>query len=185
MRAAPRRCWCWPLSVATGAATSLGQLAGVGLVAGGIAVVAGGAAADAGRRDLLMALGVAATIAGYTVVDKHGLRYASPVPYLELVMVWPALIYAGWVARTDGVASLRGAAGRSTLMAGGGMFLAYALVLAALERAPAAAVSAVRESSIVIAPLLAALLVHQPLQPPQPGRRAAVVAAGVALVALA
>src|SRR5436190_533080 len=84
----------------------------------------------------VLALGVAASIAGYTVVDKHGLRYADPVPYLELVMVWPALIYAAWVARTDGVAALRAAAGRNALIAGCGMFLAYALVLAALERAP-------------------------------------------------
>ena len=171
------------LSVATGAATSAGQLAGVALVAGGIAIV-GGAGAGATRRDLLLALGVAATIAGYTVVDKHGLRYAAPVPYLELVMVWPALIYAGYVAVTDGTGALRAAVGRSALIAGAGMFLAYALVLAALERAPAAAVSAVRESSIVIAPLLAAALVHQPLtRRTLPG--AVLVAAGVALVALA
>jgi drug/metabolite transporter (DMT)-like permease len=64
------------------------------------------------------------------------------------------------------------------------MFGAYALVLAALERAAAAPVAAVRESSIVMAPLLAALLLRHPI-----GRRgllgAMVVAAGVALVALA
>ena len=73
-------------------------------------------------------------------------------------MVWPALAYAGWVASRDGAAALRAAAGRSALVAGVGMFAAYALVLAALQRAPAAAVSAVRESSIVVAPLLAAAL---------------------------
>jgi uncharacterized membrane protein len=171
------------LSVATGAGTSLGQLAGVALVAGGISIV-GGRGGGASRRDLALALAVAASIAGYTVVDKHGLRYADPVPYLELVMVWPALIYGAWVARLDGVTAMRAAAGRSALIAGAGMFLAYALVLAALERAPAAAVSAVRESSIVIAPLLAAALARQPLRP-RSLAGAAAVAAGVALVALA
>jgi drug/metabolite transporter (DMT)-like permease len=64
------------------------------------------------------------------------------------------------------------------------MFAAYALVLAALQRAPAAPVAAVRESSIVMAPLFAAALLRNPI-----GRRgllgAAAVAAGVAVVALA
>jgi drug/metabolite transporter (DMT)-like permease len=79
---------------------------------------------------------------------------------------------------------VRAALGRSSVIAGLGMFGAYALVLAALQRAPAASVSAVRESSIVIAPLLAALLGRVGLD-----RRtlagAAVVAAGVAVVSLA
>ena len=51
-------------------------------------------------------------------------------------MVWPALAYAGWVASRDGAAALRAAAGRAALVAGVGMFTAYALVLAALQRAP-------------------------------------------------
>ena len=170
-------------AIVTGVATGPLQLAGVLLVAGGIGIVSR-SRDRAGGRDVLLALTVAASIAGYTLVDKHGLRYASPVPYLELVMVWPALIYAGYVAVTDGTGALRAAVGRSALIAGAGMFLAYALVLAALERAPAAAVSAVRESSIVIAPLLAAALVHQPLtRRTLPG--AVLVAAGVVLVALA
>ena len=133
---------------------------------------------------MLLALTVAASIAGYTLVDKHGLRYASPVPYLELVMVWPALAYAGWVASRDGAAALRAAAGRPALVAGVGMFTAYALVLAALQRAPAASVSAVRESSIVVAPLLAAALAWR-RPDPRTVLGAAVVAGGVAMVALA
>ena len=122
-------------AIVTGVATGPLQLAGVLLVAGGIGIVAGGRD-RAGGRDVLLALAVAASIAGYTLVDKHGLRYASPVPYLELVMVWPALAYAGWVASRDGAAALRAAAGRSALVAGVGMFAAYALVLAALQRGP-------------------------------------------------
>ena len=171
------------VAVATGVAASAGQVAGVLLVAAGIGIVALGA----GRvppRQLGLALGVAASIAGYTLVDKHGLRYGSPVPYLEAVMLWPSLAYAGWCASRDGLTALRAAAGRSSLVAGLGMFGAYALVLAALQRAPAASVSAVRESSIVMAPLLAALLGRARLD----GRTlagAAVVTAGVAVVTLA
>ncbi len=171
-------------AVAGGASTSPGQLAGVALVVAGIALVRGAGVAGLGRRDLLLALSVAVTIAGYTLVDKRGLHYASPVPYLEAVMVGPALAYAVVVSRQMGVGTLRAAVGRSSLAAGACMFAAYALVLAALQRAPAAPVAAVRESSIVMAPLLAAALLRHPV-----GRRgvlgAAAVAAGVALVALA
>jgi drug/metabolite transporter (DMT)-like permease len=124
------------------------------------------------------------TSAAYTLVDKRGLEHASPVPYLEAVMVGPALVYGLYAARGAGWPALRAAAGRTSLLAGFCMFGAYALVLAALERAAAAPVAAVRESSIVMAPLLAALLLRHPI-----GRRgllgAMVVAAGVALVALA
>lgn len=170
-------------AVATGAASSPGQLAGVLLVAAGIATVALGRD-RAGAGDVALALAVAATIAGYTLVDKHGLRYGSPVPYLEAVMIWPALAYGGWAASRDGVAALRAAADRSSVLAGLGMFGAYALALAALRRAPAASVSAVRESSIVIAPLLAVLVARQRLTA-RALLGAIVVAAGVALVALA
>jgi drug/metabolite transporter (DMT)-like permease len=170
-------------AVATGVATSAGQLAGVLLVGCGIAFVAGGRE-PARPGDVGMALAVAASIAGYTLVDKHGLRYGSPVPYLEAVMVWPAIAYTGWVAMRDGTAGLRAAARSSAVVAGVGMFAAYALALAALQRAPAASVSAVRESSIVVAPLIVAALART-----RPSGRAvagaAVVAAGVVLVALA
>ncbi|HET6850323.1 MAG TPA: EamA family transporter [Gaiellales bacterium] len=171
------------IAVATGATASPAQVAGVLLVAAGIGVVALGAG-RAPSRQLGLALGVAVTIAGYTVVDKHGLRYGSPVPYLEAVMVWPSLAYAAWSLSRDGRPALRAAADRSSLVAGVGMFGAYALALAALQRAPAASVSAVRESSIVMAPLLAAMLGRSRLDPRMLAG-AAVVAAGVAVVTLA
>jgi drug/metabolite transporter (DMT)-like permease len=170
-------------AVATGAATSAAQLAGVVLVAGGIVVVAGGAD-RAAARDVGLALAVAASIAGYTLVDKHGLRYGSPVPYLEAVMVWPTLLYTTWALRRDGAGALRAAVGRSSVVAGLGMFAAYALALAALRRAPAASVSAVRESSIAMAPLIAAALGRGRLRP-RTLLGAVAVAAGVAVVTLA
>jgi drug/metabolite transporter (DMT)-like permease len=171
-------------AVVTGTATDAGQLVGVALVVAGIALVRGSGVAGLSRRDLLLALSVAATIASYTLVDKHGLEHASPVPYLEAVMVGPALAYTLFVARRMGVPAVRAAVGRGSLLAGACMFGAYALVLAALQRAPAAPVAAVRESSIVMAPLFAAALLRNPI-----GRRgllgAAAVAVGVAVVALA
>jgi drug/metabolite transporter (DMT)-like permease len=171
-------------AVVTGASTDAGQLGGVALVVAGIALVRGSGVAGLRRPELLLALSVAATIAGYTLVDKHGLEHASPVPYLEAVMVGPALAYTLFVARRMGAPAVRAALGRGSLLAGGCMFGAYALVLAALQRAPAAPVAAVRESSIVMAPLFAAALLRNPI-----GLRgllgAVAVAAGVAVVALA
>jgi drug/metabolite transporter (DMT)-like permease len=74
--------------------------------------------------------------------------------------------------------------GPRSLAAGGAAMGAYALVLAALKLAPAAAVAAVRESSVVIAAFLARAMLKEPVGP---GRLAGagVVAAGIALIALA
>lgn len=171
------------LAVLTGAGTSAGQVAGVLLVCAGILLVARGGSAPA-RSDVLLALGVAATIAGYTTVDKHGIEYASPVAYFECVLAPAAVLYAAWVASRLGTRALLDAASWRSAGAGAGMFAAYALVLAALDQAPAAAVSAVRESSIVIAAVLAAVWLREPL-----GRRglagAAVVTVGVVVAAVA
>ena len=63
------------------------------------------------------------------------------------------------------------------------MFSAFALILAALQRAPAAPVAAVRETGVVIATGMAALILHERVT----GQRLAgafVVVVGVALIAL-
>jgi drug/metabolite transporter (DMT)-like permease len=137
-------------------------------------------ARGAGAGQPLLALAVGAAIAGYTLVDKEGLRHADPLPYLELVLVVPALAYLAWIGRRRA----QGALGWRPAVAGVGMFGAYALVLAALRLAAAAPVAAVRETSIVIAVLLGALVLHEPV-----GRRraagAVAIVAGVAAIALA
>jgi drug/metabolite transporter (DMT)-like permease len=64
------------------------------------------------------------------------------------------------------------------------LFGTYVLVLLALREAPAASVSAVRETSVVIATVLAALAARER---PRPSRLvgATLVAGGIAIVALA
>jgi drug/metabolite transporter (DMT)-like permease len=62
-------------------------------------------------------------------------------------------------------------------------FGAYLLVLAALRLAPAAPVSAVRESSVVIAALLSAVVLHEKVDAKRLAGAVA-VAAGVAAIAL-
>jgi drug/metabolite transporter (DMT)-like permease len=80
-------------------------------------------------------------------------------------MVAPSVAYAALVAHRKGAAALRRAFGAASVVAGIATFGAYALVLAALQRAPAAPVAAVRETSVVIAALLAAPLLGERVTP--------------------
>jgi drug/metabolite transporter (DMT)-like permease len=84
-----------------GTALSFAQVLGILAVAGGIVAIRGiGRAVD--RRDVLLALGVGATIAGYTLVDKEGLHHAGPLPYLEVVNALAALAYLPLLAWARG-----------------------------------------------------------------------------------
>ena len=156
--------------VALGAATSAGQIAGVLLVAGGVVLVRG-FRGGADRADVLLGLAVAAAIAGYTLVDNAGIEHADAIAYLELVLVGPAIVYLGVVGRERA----RRALGPATVAIGLASFGAYVLVLAALDLAPAAPVAAVRETSVVIATALAAVVLRE--------RVGAVRAVGAVLVA--
>ena len=87
--------------VAIGQATSAAQIAGVCLVAAGVLLVRG-LRRPSRSSGLLFALGIAACIASYTLIDKHGIRYAAPITYLELSMLPAAAVYAGDGARRQG-----------------------------------------------------------------------------------
>ncbi len=169
--------------VALGAGVRPAQVAGVLLVGSGVLLVRGlGARHD--RAGLVLGLLVASCIAAYTLVDKHGVAHASPITYLELGMVPAALAYAGAVAsRPGGVARLRAASRPLPAVAGVLSFTAYALVLAALARASAASVAAVRETSVVIAAALAAPVLGDRVGPAR-AAGAMLVVAGVALLGL-
>jgi uncharacterized membrane protein len=132
------------------------------------------------RRDVLFGLAIGLSIAGYTLVDSEGLDHADPLAYLFLVAVVCAVLYGGALLATGQGGQLLGALNPRTAITAAAVFGAYAMVLAALELAPAASVAAVRESSVVIAALFAWLFLGEP-------RRlgaAALVAAGVAAIAL-
>jgi drug/metabolite transporter (DMT)-like permease len=148
-------------AVVLGRSTSWGQAAGVGLVVCGIVLVRGMQRADG--RGVLFGIAIAGSIAGYTLVDKQGIRYAAPVPYLELSMLGPTLLYAGAVFQLRGATAVRTAVKPSTLVAGVATFVAYSFVLAALSRASAASVAAVRETSVLIATALAAVVLRERL----------------------
>jgi drug/metabolite transporter (DMT)-like permease len=167
--------------VALGHATSAGQVAGVCLVGAGILLVRG-----IGRspgRGVPLGLLIACTIAAYTLVDKNGVMHAGAVPYLELSMVGPTILYASAIARSKGVRALRAEWSPAIAVAGICTFGAYALVLLALQRAAAAPVAAVRETSVVITTLLARRVLRETVGPARIAGAAA-VAGGIALVSL-
>jgi drug/metabolite transporter (DMT)-like permease len=163
--------------VALGHGTSAAQVAGVVLVVCGVLLVRGLGRADV--SGLLFGVAIACCIAGYTIVDKHGIEHANPITYLELSMLGPTLVYAGAVAR---IRDVRAAVRPAPLVAGIATFVAYALVLAALERAPAASVAAVRETSVVVAAALAAVVLKERVTAWR-FAGACLVAGGIALLA--
>lgn len=165
-----------------GASTSWQQAAGVGLVASGIVLVR--RLQHGTRRGVAFGLAIGCCIAGYTLIDKHGIRYATPVSYLELTMLPPTIVYAAAVARAKGSAALRTETSSASIVAGLATFGAYALVLAALERAPAASVAAVRETSVIIAAVLAAVFLKEEVGWTRMAGAVA-VAAGIGLISLA
>lgn len=158
--------------VLAGAVLSAAAVAGVLVVAAGVVLVRGAS----GRADVGLALAVGACIAGYTVVDDRGVTHASAVTYLTLVLVPTAVL---WLLVARPRLSLTPRVGA----AGAGMVVAYLLTLLALERAAAAPVAAVRETSVLFAVALAAVVARERISATRAAGAAAIVA-GVALLAL-
>jgi drug/metabolite transporter (DMT)-like permease len=167
------------------------QAAGVLAVGAGVLLVRGwrrggsgeGTAAQGAAAGLPLALAIAACIAGYTLVDDRGVRHAAPLPYFEIVLGVCAVAYLATVLSRRGSAAVRAALGWRSVLAGVGMAAAYALVLFALERAEAAPVAAIRETSVVMATVAAAVLGRERV-PASRSAGAVVVVAGVAAIAL-
>jgi uncharacterized membrane protein len=169
-----------PVVVLVFGAVALSDNVPVGAAAGVLAIAAGVMVVGwpwRPARDLLFGLAIGAVIASYTLVDSEAVEHADPIAYLALVIAPCALVYP-FVARTRPDLSPR------TALTAAATFGAFLMVLAAFRLAPAAPVAAVRETSVVIAALLAAAVLHEPVD----RRRmagAVLVAAGVAAIVLA
>jgi drug/metabolite transporter (DMT)-like permease len=163
---------------------SFGAAVGVLTIAAGILLVGFGVFPRDGARksarplrDVWFGLAIGAVIASYTLVDSEAVEHADPIAYLALVIAPCALVYP-FVARKRPDLSPR------TALTAAATFGAFLMVLAAFRLAPAAPVAAVRETSVVIAALLAAVVLHERVD----RRRmagAVLVAAGVAAIVLA
>jgi uncharacterized membrane protein len=157
------------------ASPSAAEVGGVLVVSAGILLVRG----KAGGRGTALGLVIAATIGGYTLVDRYGIQHAAPASYLLLVMLPLAIVYPSLV----GAVRVRRAISPRTVLVGVLSMAAYFLVLLALQRASAPTVSAVRETSVVIAAVLAPVFLRERVGPARLAG-AVLVAAGVALLAL-
>ena len=155
---------------------SAGEIGGIAAVAAGVLLVRG---LRGGPGGFAAGTAIAGVIAGYTVVDRYGIHHANAAPYLLHVMLGPAVFYPPFVGRRR----LAEALSPVTVAVGAASAGAYLLFLLALRLASAPAVAAVRETSVVIATALAAVLLRERV-----GRArlagAVLVAAGVALLAV-
>ena len=166
-----------------GAAVSAAEAVDVALVAVGVVLVRG-LRGSTDRLGTALALATACCIAAYTLVDSRGIHHAASLPYLELVLAPPALLYLVAVCAAKGTSAVRCELGLPTLVGAAAAFGAYGLVLAALRLASAASVAAVRETSVVIAVVLAAPVLRERVGPARLAG-AALVVLGVALLSLA
>lgn len=185
-----------PLLVAVLSVTVLGQGLGAGELLGVLVISCGllGLAFAKGipGRAQLPALGAAAgtgvMIAAYTVLDGSGVRHAGTVGgYVAwlFLLQGPCLVLIVWLRR--GRALFAGVGGSVVPLgiAGGVLSLtAYGLVVWAQSRGNLATIAALRETSIVIAALIATVVFRERL-----GRlrmtASATVLAGIAVLELA
>lgn len=180
-----------PLLVAVGAAAVVGETpsalgaAGIALVAAGVLLL-GGSSSTQPRQVVALALATAVCIASYTLLDGLGARAArDPVAYMIWLSAIQGALFAG-----GSLAMGRGRLARevrarwklgvltAALSAGG-----YTVALWAMTRAPIALVAALRETAVLFAAVLGALVLREPF-----GRRrivaAVLVAAGTIAIRL-
>jgi drug/metabolite transporter (DMT)-like permease len=161
--------------------TSARESAGVLLVAAGVILVRG-----FGRRGATTGVGwglaIAACISGYTLADARGVEHADPFAYLVVVLALPSLAYLVVIGARGGLPRLRRELSWTNAFLGLASFGAFTLALFALRIASAASVSAVRETSVVIAVALAAPLLGEEVGARRVGG-AALVVGGVAVLA--
>lgn len=124
------------------------------------------------------------SIAAYSVVDGIGVRDSgSTVGYTAWMFVLTGLLMAAYYRLRAGPLRLAQDVGETAKAACGGVFaaLAYAIVIWAMDRAPMGPVSALRETSVVFAALIARVYLGERLT----RRRAAgcgVIAGGALLI---
>jgi drug/metabolite transporter (DMT)-like permease len=155
-----------PALLVAGEKLSLTGILGVLTIAGGIASLAfhGATSLRENYRSVLYALGTAAFIAAYTVVDALGARETgSPHVYtvwLFAISGFPLAALA--LARHRRKALIFARENWRVGLAGGTMSIgAYWLVVWALTIAPMAQVAALRETSVVFAAILAAVFLRE------------------------
>ena len=103
-----------------------------------------------------MALAVAATIGLYTVLDAKGSRATDSVAYVFATIVGSGVsntVFSLSTGRRHDMVEMMRANWRRAFLTGVASLITYGLVLVAVRHAPVGYVTALRESSVVLAAL--------------------------------
>ncbi len=180
-----------PLLVALATATLLHEplspAAWIGIAAICAGVLGGALHRRVGHgRGIALALLNAVVIAGYTLVDGFGVRHSqAPAAYTLWIFLLTGIPLTGWALWARREAFLRQVAiGWKPGLAGGlATMVSYGLALWAMTFAPVAVIAALRETSILFATGIAALILKEK---PGPARvaGACLIAAGAIVLRL-
>ena len=165
-----------------------GELLAVVVISAGIVSLMLGGGPGRGRpAPLAFALVTALLIGAYTVLDGLGVRAAGDAPsYVAWLFLLDGLPFVAVATAVRGKAAFAAwrTSWRAGLASGALAMLGYGLVIWAMSRAPIPHVSALRETSVVIAALIGTRVLGEPFA----ARRVAaalVVAGGIVLLQLA
>lgn len=116
------------------------------------------------QRTTVFALLTAGAIAAFTLIDGIGVRKSgAPVAYTMWIFMLTAVGVVAWAAarRPGELAAYARMNIRVVLLGGGASLGSYCLALWAMTQAPVAAVAALRETSILFAVAIAALVLRE------------------------
>ncbi len=162
---------CAPLLVALASGPLLGErlsaqqaLAVACICAGILGLYLAGAARQLPSRGSAFALLNAGVIAGYTLIDGVGVRKSgAPAAYTMWIFLLTGAALLAWTLATRRAALLDYARGewRRGAIGGFATLASYGLALWAMTQAPVASVAALRETSILFAVAIAALVLRE------------------------
>jgi drug/metabolite transporter (DMT)-like permease len=137
---------------------------GILLISGGIVAIAFGKRDYHPRAAVYWALGNAAIIAVYTLVDGAGARSSgNALSYVVWLSFLEGVVFLAWIRTRRGADAVTyiGVQWRRGLLGGFCSVAAYAIVLWAMTRAPVAAVAALRETSVLFAAIIGTVLLKE------------------------
>lgn len=181
-----------PLLVALASGPLLGERLGLaqwiatGCICGGILAIFFTARSrrPGASRTTMFALLTACMIASFTLIDGAGVRKSgSPVAYTMWIFMLTAIGLLAWAGKSRPgqiVAYARMNVG-VMLLGGAANVGSYAIALWAMTHAPVAAVAALRETSILFAAAIAALVLREKISPQRLAAIALVACGAVAM----
>lgn len=128
------------------------EVTGIAIVVLGLMLLAYGATGP----NIAMALAVAVTIGTYTVLDAQGARVTGSIGYVFITLVGTAVsntVFGLATGRRNDMREMFTRNWQRAFITGAASMVTYGLVLVAVQHAPVGYVTALRESSVVLAAL--------------------------------